>query len=311
MFESNEQYEEMSGINNMATRINYLGGKLADDRLNKGKLKSMLSAQGNSYQAEWITLDGSEEKWRCLINPDKLKEDYDQKEISIEFEAGLKEGDTFYWDRTNTHWITYLQEYSEEAYFRANIRRCNYSIEVNGHKYWVYLRGPVETSIIWRQKHQIEFNDLNYSLIMYVTKTEETQEFFTRFRTMKFGGHNWRVAATDRYSQRGIIEVNLEEHYDNPEEDEMIIPEIEIFGEDEPHIEGPQFVKIFSENVSYSIKNASHGSFVVSSNKVKIVSADENTLLLNIVSGKQGSFKIIYREEGKDDIELEVTIESF
>jgi len=56
----------------MSTRINYLGGKSADCRLNKGKLKSMLSSQQNSYQAEWITLNNNK-KWRCLINPDKLK----------------------------------------------------------------------------------------------------------------------------------------------------------------------------------------------------------------------------------------------
>ena len=300
----------MSGFDRMSTRINYLGGKSADCRLNKGKLKSMLSSQQNSYQAEWITLNNNK-KWRCLINPDKLKEDYDQKEISIEFEAGLQEGDTFYWDRTKTYWITYLQDYAEEAYFRAAIRRCNYSIDINKNKYWVCLRGPVETSLIWRQKHSIESNDLNYTLIVYITKNEETEAFFKRFQIVKFDNHNWRVAAVDRYSQRGIIEVYLDEYFDNIDEDNMIIPEIQEFGRRDPHIDGPQIVEVFGEEIEYSIKNASNGKFVVNSNKVKIVKSDENTLVLNILTGKADSFIISYIREGEEDITLKVNIDSF
>lgn len=300
----------MSGFDRMSTRINYLGGKSADCRLNKGKLKSMLSSQQNSYQAEWITLNNNK-KWRCLINPDKLKEDYDQKEISIEFEAGLQEGDTFYWDRTKTYWITYLQDYAEEAYFRAVIRRCNYSIDINKNKYWVYLRGPVETSLIWRQKHSIESNDLNYTLIVYITKNEETEAFFKRFQIVKFDNHNWRVAAVDRYSQRGIIEVYLDEYFDNVDEDNMIIPEIQEFGRRDPHIDGPQIVEVFGEEIEYSIKNASNGKFVVNSNKVKIVKSDENTLVLNVLTGKADSFIISYIREGEEDITLKVNIDSF
>ena len=95
-----------------------------DNRVDKSKLHSMQMALQNSYQAEWITLNDNQ--YRCLINPDKLKEDYDQKVISIEHSAGMKEGDVFYWDRTDTHWLVYLQQHSESAYFRAQIRRCNY-----------------------------------------------------------------------------------------------------------------------------------------------------------------------------------------
>ena len=126
----------------------------------------------------------------------------------------MKNSSTFYWDRTGTHWLEYLQDYSEEAYLRASILRCNYEIDVNGHKYWVYLRGPEETDLVWRQKHQIEFNELNYSILLYVEKNEETLEYFNRFQISKFDGHNWRVATTDKYSQNGIIEVYLEEYFD-------------------------------------------------------------------------------------------------
>lgn len=294
----------------MFTRIQYAGGVM-DNRVDKSKLHSMQMALQNSYQAEWITLNDN--KYRCLINPDKLKEDYDQKVISIEHSAGMKEGDVFYWDRTDTHWLVYLQQHSESAYFRAQIRRCNYEIEVNNHKYWVYLRGPVETALVWRQKHNIEFNDLNYSLLIYVTKNEETLDFFKRFQILKIDGHRWRVAATDIFSQGSIIEVYLEEFFDNSLEDEQIKKEPIIFGEEEPYIDGPQFVEPYQTEIKYSLVNNLNatGAFLVSSKKVKIVNSDNNSCIINIISGKAGEFKIIYREEGKEDLELNVTIESF
>ena len=294
----------------MFTRIQYAGGVM-DNRVDKSKLHSMQMALQNSYQAEWITLNDNQ--YRCLINPDKLKEDYDQKVISIEHSAGMKEGDVFYWDRTNTHWLVYLQQHSESAYFRAQIRRCNYEIEVNNHKYWVYLRGPVETALVWRQKHNIEFNDLNYSLLIYVTKNEETLDFFKRFQILKIDGHRWRVAATDIFSQGSIIEVYLEEFFDNPLEEEQIKKEPIIFGEEEPYIDGPQFVEPYQTEIKYSLANNLNatGTFLVSSKKVKIVNSDNNSCIINVIYGKEGEFKIIYREEGKEDLELNVTIESF
>ena len=294
----------------MFTRIQYAGGVI-DNRVDKSKLHSMQMALQNSYQAEWITLNDNQ--YRCLINPDKLKEDYDQKVISIEHSAGMKEGDVFYWDRTDTHWLVYLQQHSESAYFRAQIRRCNYEIEVNNHKYWVYLRGPVETALVWRQKHNIEFNDLNYSLLIYVTKNEETLDFFKRFQILKIDGHRWRVAATDIFSQGSIIEVYLEEFFDNSLEDEQIKKEPIIFGEEEPYIDGPQFVEPYQTEIKYSLVNNLNatGAFLVSSKKVKIVNSDNNSCTINVISGKAGEFKIIYREEGKEDLELNVTIESF
>lgn len=294
--------------------MQYAGGD-ANGRNVKGKLKSMLGALKNSYQAEWVTLNEYDEenkaRWRCLINPDKLKEDYDQKEISIEFESGLKEGDVFLWDRTNTHWIVYLQEYSEEAYFRASIRRCDYQIDIDGTKYWTYLRGPVETTIQWKQKHQISFNDLNYSIIMYVPKNEETASFFERHKIIKFDGHNWVVNAVDRYSQKGVIEVVLGESFDNPMKDAAIAPEIIIPDEELPHISGPQFVSVFDEKVSYEIKNASNGKFVVNSNKVEINNSTETSCEITILTGKSSSFDLIYQRDGEEDIVLNITIESF
>lgn len=311
MFRVNEWIKEMPGLDNMKKRMLFEGGGLStsDGRNVNGKLLSFNSALWNSYQAEWITFDedASQEKHRCLINPDKLKENYDQKEISIKFDDGLAEGKTFYWIRTNTHWIVYLQRYEEEAYFRAQIRRCDYQLF---DKYWIYLRGPVETALIWRQKHQIEMNELNYSIMFYIEKNEETLEKLSRFEIIKFDGHNWRVAATDKYSQPGLIEVYLEEYFDNEMEDKMVVPEIIQPDTTKPYIDGPQKVKPFDENVSYAIVGKVGGTFVVSSNKVKIKSATDSSCVLEITTGKSGSFDLIYRIDGEDDIVLPITIQS-
>lgn len=297
----------MSSLDFMKQRIHLAGGD-SDGRNVKGKLKSMQSALQNSYQAEWITFN--KKKCRCLINPDKLKNDYDQKEISIEFDYGMKNGDTFYWDRTGHHWITYLQRYEEEAYFRAQIRRCDYQIDVNNNKYWIYLRGPVETAIIWRQKHQIEMNELNYSILFYITKNQETLDFFERFKVLKFDGHNWRVAAIDKYSQDGIIEVYIEEYHDNPMEDAMIVPEIIEPDITKPYIDGPQFVKPYDTNITFSIVGKTNGDFVINSNKVKIIESDSEKCVCEITTGKSGNFEVLYKVNGEDDIVLPITIKS-
>ena len=98
----------MSGLDNMKKRMLFEGGGLStsDGRNVNGKLLSFNSALWNSYHAEWITFDNDEtkQKHRCLINPDKLKEDYDQKEISIKYEDVHKERQTNCWTRHNPHW---------------------------------------------------------------------------------------------------------------------------------------------------------------------------------------------------------------
>ena len=53
--------------------------------MNLDKLKSLKKALLYSYQSATAQLSDGRE-FRCLINPDKLKTDYDNKIISIPFE---------------------------------------------------------------------------------------------------------------------------------------------------------------------------------------------------------------------------------
>lgn len=302
----------MRGLDMMKTRIGFLG-EGADERLVEGKLRSMHAALENSYQAEWVIFNkgtSHKRKFKALINPDKLKDDYDKKIISIDFEAGAKIGDVFYWERTNTYWMITLQHYEEEAYFRGSIQRCDYQLDINGHKYWIYLRGPVETTTQWRQKHKIEINDLNYSLLMYIVKNEETLEFFSRHQIVNFDGHRWKVAATDKYSSNGYIQVYLDEYFDNEFEETSEIEEEVIIDNGVPYIDGPQNVTALDCSIVYKIKNISNGEFVVNSDKVKIVKTDMNTCVIDITSGKSGSFDIIYKVDGILQAAMKVKISS-
>lgn len=313
----------MSGLDNMKKRLDWAGGDTQDGRNVKGKLLSLRSAIKNSYQAEWITFNG--QRFRCLINPSKIIEEYDQKEISIEFVSGIKDGSTFYWDRTESYWICFLRDFSEEAYFRSNIRRCLYKININNVDYPVYVRGPVETALVWSQKHKITFNDMNHSLLLYITKNKDTLEYLSRHQIIDFPDpvndfeedvenyktHKWKVAATDKYSQAGLIEVYLEEYFDNSSESLIIDDTPEKPDTSKPYIEGPQIIKPYDTKIEYIFSDStSTGTFVVNSSKVKITKQLDNKCYLDVLTGKENKFKIDYVVDDEVITSLDVNINS-
>ena len=123
MFRIDKRTEIMShGLDLMKARLSYLEYESSDGRNVSGKYKSFKAALADSYQAEWITLNKgleTEQKYRCLINPSRLTENFDKKVISIDFDSGVQEGTVFWWDRTEKFWMISLQQHTEEAYFRG------------------------------------------------------------------------------------------------------------------------------------------------------------------------------------------------
>ena len=169
---------------------------------------------------------------RALINPDKTKMDYDDKIISIPYEHGFGVGDVFEWCGTGSHWLIYLQDMNEIAYFRGEIRKCSYEIswedEEGIHSTYAAIRGPVETKIDYIQKHQISVDNPNYSLHILMPRTEQTLKQFKRYskfylQNIEPGAPNvcWRVEATDWISTPGILEVTAVEYYANETEDDV------------------------------------------------------------------------------------------
>lgn len=298
----------IDGLINLRTRLNYIGGASVS-RLNRGKLWSLRSAFKDSYQYAKIQNLSDNNFYDSLINPDKLKPDYDNKIISTEFAAGLEAGDVFLWVANNTHWMIYLQELTETAYFRAYIRRCRYSVKVNDTDYYVYLRGPEETDQRWNQKAGVVWNDMNHSLVMYIKNNEETREFFKRFNKIKINGQNWEVAATDVLSVGGIIEVNLTEDFNNSLEDLQSVPEIAPIDITVPHIDGPVTLKPF-DTATYEIKLAADGIWSLSNDKAKIINSTSTFIEIEVVTSKSGTFSILYSREGQPDIILPIIIES-
>ena len=313
----------------MKKRLEYTGYDSQDGRNVKGKYDSFTSALKNSYQAEWITLDERTNKenprWRCLINPSRLTEQFDKKVISIDFESGVQEGTVFYQDRTKRHWIVDLQQHTEEAYFRGTITRADYEIDIDDIPYWCSVRGPVETTTIWSQKHGIAWNDLNYSMVIKITKDSRTVDYFSRHKVTKMKltyedaetgelleeWHNQKVVATDKYSEERIMEVYLDEWYDNEAEDAMIQPEEEVVDLMSAHIEGPATVNVWDENVCYSIVGLKQGTFTVSSNKVKINNMTGSSCELDILAGKAFSFTLSFVDADGNQLDKVITVKPF
>lgn len=317
----------MSGLDRMKTRANYTGYDLHDKENVQGKYKSFLGALKNSYQAEWITLNRgqeNEQKWRCLINPSRLTENFDKKVISIDFASGVVEGTVFWWDRTKNYWMVNLQQHTEEAYFRGIITRADYEIDIDGKTYWAITRGPVETTTDWETKHQIYWNNLNYTLALQVAKDSNTVNYFTRHKVIKIKlsypdaetgelieeYHNWKVVATDKYSSDFLIEVYLDEWNDNEMEDAKVEPEDPVPDPMKPHIEGPTAVNGFDTNLSYSIVGITNGKWVANSKLVKIKSSTETQCVLEILTGKANKFILQYVTDN-EAIEQEILIKSF
>lgn len=329
----------MSGLDKLRMRLSYAGGIKQEDRFIKDKEYSLKKALLYSYQAETAVLaDGRE--FRCLINPDRLKNDYDDKIISIPFkdiclnadrvgkmteglqEIGMKAGDVFQWKETETYWLVYLQRLEENAYFRAEIRKCRYEVEINDNKYRIYLCGPAESSIIWHTKKNMKgsgvtWNDLNYDLTMFITKDEITEDFFHRFTKIKVNRKQYEVQAVDSISVEGVIEVALKEDYTNDVKDasdeynkeNAEIPVEEPIVEDTIYISGPAHVNPYDE-AHYTIENQSGGTWEVSNNKAHIINQTDTTVELMITTGRSGKFDLIYKKDNEDDIILNVIIDS-
>lgn len=324
-----------SGLDRMKARASYDGYDLHDNFNVTGKYNSFKSVLRNSYQSEWITLDKDKvdqngnslaRRYRCLINASRLTENFDKKVLSIDFEAGVDEGTVFWWDRTNRYWIVNLQQHTEEAYFRGTITRCDYELDIDGKTYWASVRGPIETETVWNQKHGITWNDLNYSMVIEITKDSRTINYFSRHNVIKMKltypdandpeilheeWHNWKVVATDKYSSEKIIEVYLDEWYDNPMEDAAApieIPEPDLM---KPHISGPAIIYAFDTDIFYSIVGLNSGSFVVNSKAIKIKSSTENTCVIDVLATKETKFNLMYVSNDGVKVEKEILIKSF
>ena len=250
----------VEGVEHQSMRLRQMGGNRQQERMIKDKRRSLDHAVWNSYQAaEVIKTDAEDRKpVRALINPNKLKQDYDDKIISVGYEYNFAPGTVFEWLGTKTYWLVYLQDLTELAYFRGDIRKCSYEIswedEDGIHKTYAAIRGPVETKINFIQKHGISVDTPNHSLSILMPKNDYTMNYFKRYSKFYLNGDDtcWRVEATDWISTPGILEVVAVEYYSNQSEDDieagivggLIEEEKDPNGEEIMEIIGDTFIKV-------------------------------------------------------------------
>lgn len=291
------------------------GGQLQQKRMIRDKRRSLDRALLYSYQSAWIQILGEDKKYRALINPNKLKQDYDDKILSAGYELGLKPGSVFSWCNTNTYWLIYLQNLTEYAYFLGDIRRCRYRISwkdaQTGQVYQQYaaVRGPVETKINYIQKQTISLDEPNHSLHILMTDTDEAKQYFKRYARFYLSGIDteteklcWRVEATDSISTPGILELTAVEYYADEFKDdiEAELAESKAIDEElakhkpnpEEAIKGETFIK---PRKTYSYSCDTPGDWSVSKDVpvVLTVSEDKLSVTVNWRSTVSGQFELM------------------
>ena len=264
-FDKAPLHTSLPALDRMSMRLNLEGGFKQQDRMIHDKNWSLQRAIKHSYQGAKIKKINEDKIVPALINPDKTKANYDDKILSVGYEFGFHPGDVFEWMETGTLWLITLQELTELAYFRSEIRRCNHTIKWidpdtgETHLTHAAIRGPVETQINNLQKHGISLDVPNHTLSIYMPKTKETLSYFRRYSKfylgeLEDGDENlcWRVEAKDSISMPGILELTAEEYYSNEYVDDvsnelaggLILTEIQGSDiEETGFIEGPNVTK--------------------------------------------------------------------
>lgn len=315
----------IEGVEEQSKRLQQAGGNRQQERMIKDKRRSLDHAVWYSYQAaEVIKTDATDRKpVRALINPNKLKADYDDKIISVGYEYNFEVGTVFEWLGTKTYWLVYLQDLTELAYFRGDIRKCTYQIawedEDGLHSTYAAVRGPVETKINFIQKHGISVDTPNHSLSILMPKNEDTLNYFKRYKKFYLQGDDtcWRVEATDWISTPGILEVTAVEYYANETEDDIengivggLITEIKDPNGDTEKIDiiGETFIKP-KKSYQYTFSGREAQTWFVDTKKYPIKlefdAEDPRNLTLTWTSGYSGQFVLKY-----GDYEKTIVVES-
>ena len=322
---SSPEYKSGSipGVSVLAKHLYQMGGRTQQERMIRDKRRSLDKAVLYSYQGAFVKKFFPLEEEvagelreqppvRALINPDKVKQDYDDKIISIGYEHGFQPGDVFEWVNTNSYWLIYLQDKTELAYFRGEIRRCRYTIyfqdeDGNQHMTYAAVRGPVETKINYIQKSGISVDRPNFSLNILVPANQFNLDYFNRYSKFYLMEDNkkicWRVEAIDWISTPGILQINAVEYYVNEFEDDVEngVAGGLIVKEENPNtkrienlIEGETFIKP-KGIYEYKYTGLSISDWVIDTKypiKYKVV--DDRTIKIQWTAGYSGQFDIEY-----------------
>ena len=286
-------------IKTLASRLQYMGGD-ALGRINRQKLNGLRAALKNDYNSRMIKTPLNA-AWPALINANNLKPDYDKKIVSVEYDSELEPGDVFECLDDGTHWMIYLPVLTETAYLKSEIIRCRYTLTIDDTVYWIYFQGPTETDIRWFIKRGINLNELNLSGTIFIKNTPQTRAFFDRFTHIKVDNHMWEVQVTDSISVPGVLELEVQEYYDNTIAE---LPEI-IDQSQQGNIIGQEIVKQ-DVTVGYFIPKEDYDKDlewkVTGNPRVKITDIldDGQMCKVRIYDGAVGGYTVSYGEHSID-----------
>lgn len=315
----------------MRARLESQGGIAQEDRMIKDKYKTFLKTLQYSYQGCWVKKVQERsackeitdaKPWRALINPDKTKQDYDDKILSIDYNSNFQPGDIFQWTGTNTHWLIYLQSLTEDAYFRGEIRLCKYKIKFKNEcgkivETWAAIRGPVETQINSIQKNQVRIDQPNLSLNILMPLNDDTRYAFDRYKEFFIQGEDrkWRVEAMDTISITGVLEVNAEEYYIDRDEDDvdegiddgLVIEKCDysIYEDQDERIEGPGFIKPKIAEIYKAPEEGGEWSILESGFPVCLKCTTDKHVQLTWCKTVSGQFTLLWK---KEDTMLQKTV---
>lgn len=302
----------MNNLDLMKKRLNYEGGT-QEQRMIKSKYKTFQKALLYSYQAAQVQKVDEDISRKALINPDKNSTSYDDKILSISYDYNYKPGDIFKWVGTNSYWLIYLPELTEDAYFRSQIRRCKYELfwidmdqPVDQRKCssYAYIRGPIETKIDSISKNNLILETPDYSLEIYLPKTAATKKYFKRYQRFAFNKTVWEIQVVDDISIEGVLQIIAEEHYINNQLDDVenekitdsiIIKPMNPNNKDE-NIIGDTFIKPlgkFDYKLTEGIPTDGEWKILEKNCPVKI-SKNENGISLQWYIAKSGQFTLTY-----------------
>lgn len=322
----------MSAMDNLKKRIDYAGGFNQENRMNSDKLRSLKKALLYSYQAQTAILKDNRE-FRCLINHDKLKEDYDDKIISIPYDdiclnanefkgktseslqhIGMQVGDVFTWKETNTKWIVIQEILEENAYFRATIRKAEDEIIINGKSYYGYL-GRWSKNELWHTKKSMSWSEMGYEVVLYITRDEDTENFFHRYQKVEINNRLWEVQMVNDITSETMLIIYLKETFANEFESAGNAAAAsnetssEVQDDNMAYIDGPDSAYPFDE-LDFKIKNANNGIWLLSNAKAKINNQTDTDITITIVTAKSGSIDLIYRISDEEEIRKTISIKS-
>lgn len=311
----------MDNLDLMRKRLNYQGGD-QEHRMIQDKYKTFTKALSYSYQGcdvhkvqnfndcEQLK---SQPSYRALINPDKTKQNYDDKILSIDYSYCYLPGDIFLWENTNTHWIIYLSALTEDAYFRGEIRRCKYQIKFkdedgNVCTTWAAIQGPMETAIDSIQKNQVRIDRPNWSLNILIPKNKQTLYAFNRYSEFLFEGKCWRVEVVDSISTENVLEVNADEYYIDRDTDDVLnllkdglvidrptpAGDQEIHGEQLIQMKLPETYSVDISGGRWCIKGMDDDSSFNIKNLSTCASADGKEFTVKWIGQKPGRFRIVW-----------------